>query len=67
MVGEQPTRTVTREFKRAGWSSIRTRGSHSVWACPTSEHKFTLPDGHRTISPGVYRKALAALKGCDHE
>jgi hypothetical protein len=23
---------------------------------------FSLPDGHRQISPGVYRKLLAAMK-----
>ncbi|MDR6868465.1 putative RNA binding protein YcfA (HicA-like mRNA interferase family) [Microbacterium resistens] len=61
MVSEQPTRKVVRLLKDAGWSPIRTAGSHTTWASPTGA-TFTLPDGHRTISPGVYRKLLKALE-----
>lgn len=64
MVSEQPTRKVVREFLAAGWSSARTRGSHSTWKCATGRHSATLPDGHKTISPGVYRKAKAKLNQC---
>lgn len=61
MVSEQPTNKVTRTLRKAGWTPIRTRGSHTVWESPNGT-KFTLPDGHKTISPGVYSKLLKAMK-----
>lgn len=64
MVSEQPTRKVVRQFRDAGWSVVRTHGSHSTWKCPTGRHSETLPDGHKTISPGVYRKATDKLEAC---
>lgn len=67
MVTEQPTRKVVKEFKAAGWTPGKTSGSHTMWHCPTGACSFTLPDGHRKISPGVYRNAIKALKGCDHK
>lgn len=60
MVSEQPTRKVVKQMRDAGWMPLRTVGSHTVWQSPTGA-TFTLPDGHRTISPGVYRKLLKAL------
>ena len=48
-------------FRDAGWTDGRTVGSHTKWHCPASKHSFSLPDGHRTISPGVYSKAMKAL------
>lgn len=61
MVSEQPTREVTKLLRKAGWKPVRTVGSHTKWAGPNGT-AFTLPDGHRTISPGVYRKLLAAIE-----
>ncbi|GAB3951485.1 hypothetical protein GCM10029976_087970 [Kribbella albertanoniae] len=43
------------------------RGSHGIYECPCGQHVFTLPDGHTKISPGVVRKADAALAACDEE
>lgn len=60
MVSEQPTRKVVKQMRDAGWMPLRTVGSHTVWQSPAGA-TFTLPDGHRTISPGVYRKLLKAL------
>jgi predicted RNA binding protein YcfA (HicA-like mRNA interferase family) len=57
VVSGQPTRKMVKEFKVAGWTSLRTDGSHTVCACSCGKHTFSLPDGHRTISPGVVRKA----------
>lgn len=48
-------------MRNAGWSPLRTVGSHTVWQSPTGA-TFTLPDGHRTISPGVYRNLLKAME-----
>lgn len=64
MVSEQPTRKMVRMFKDAGWTAVRTVGSHTVWECRTGKHSFSLPDGHKTISAGVVRKADKALSGC---
>ena len=65
VVSEQPTRQVVKAFRAAGWRRVRTEGSHSVYGCSCGEHKFTLPDGHREIAPGVVRKAEHALAKCE--
>lgn len=67
MVSEQPTRKVVKEFRKAGWRPGKTVGSHTKWHCPGNSHTFMLPDGHRQISPGVDRKVLEALEGCEHK
>lgn len=63
MVSEQPTRKVVRMLKDAGWSPVRTVGSHTTWQAPNGKRSVSVPDGHRTISAGVYRKILKALEG----
>ncbi|WP_255430620.1 MULTISPECIES: hypothetical protein [Cellulomonas] len=35
--------------------------SHTRWQRPSGV-SITVPDGHRTISPGVYRQITKALK-----
>jgi predicted RNA binding protein YcfA (HicA-like mRNA interferase family) len=65
MVSAQPTRKVVKAFKDAGWRRVRTEGSHSVYGCRCGGHTFTLPDGHREISPGVFRRAIKALGECE--
>lgn len=62
MVSEQPTRKVVRMLKDAGWSPVRTVGSHTTWQSPDGKRSVSVPDGHRSISPGVYRKILKALE-----
>jgi len=64
MVSETPARKMVKMFRDAGWTAGRTVGSHTKWHCPCGQHTFTLPDGHRTISPGVTRNALKTLKEC---
>ncbi|MEV8372240.1 type II toxin-antitoxin system HicA family toxin [Kribbella sp. NPDC056861] len=64
MVSEMPTRKVVKAFKDAGWKRVRTEGSHSVYECGCGQHSFSLPDGHRKISPGVVRKVDGALASC---
>jgi predicted RNA binding protein YcfA (HicA-like mRNA interferase family) len=61
MVSEQPTRKVTRELRDLGWKAGESVGSHTKWYGPNGT-TFSLPDGHRMISPGVYRKLLAAME-----
>lgn len=67
MVTEQPTRKMIKEFRSAGWIALRTDGSHTVYSCPCGKHQFLLPDGHRTISPGVVRKARKIITECEDE
>ncbi|CAN5346422.1 hypothetical protein BH09ACT4_BH09ACT4_06880 [soil metagenome] len=48
-------------LRNASWQAGRSLGSHTVWSGPHGT-TFSLPDGHREISPGVYRNLLAAMK-----
>lgn len=62
MVAEQNTRKVVKELRQAGFTPLRSgSGSHTIWGHPDGR-KVTVPDGHRTITPGVYRKILATMK-----
>lgn len=61
MVSEQPTRKVKKMMTDAGWKPGTTKGSHTKWHGPNGT-TFALPDGHKQISPGVYRQLLAAMK-----
>ncbi|WP_016894197.1 type II toxin-antitoxin system HicA family toxin [Mycobacteroides abscessus] len=54
MVSEQPTRHVVKKLKKAGFERTGGQGSHSRWRHPSGV-VITVPDGHRTISPGVVR------------
>ncbi len=64
MVAEESSRKIVKEFKTAKWSALRTDGSHTMYGCPSGQHGFVLPDGHKMISPGVVRKARSAIAGC---
>ena len=61
MVSSQPTRKVVKELRSAGFTEDRTAGSHTWWKHPSGV-AVAVPDGHREISPGVYRNILAAIK-----
>lgn len=61
MVSEQKTKDVVKMLTRAGWYRDRTVGSHSTWKSADGSRSVTVPDGHKEISPGVYRKILKAM------
>jgi len=66
MIAEQPTRKVIKQLHAAGFTRVRdAKGSHSKWACPTGKHAVTIPDGHKTISPGVLRNVNKVIASCD--
>lgn len=65
MVSEQPTRVVEIWFRKAGWRILKTDGRHTKYGCPCGQHTFPLPASHKTISPGVVRKARNALRECE--
>lgn len=60
MVSEQPTRKVIRELRNAGFVPVRRKGSHTVYAAGAVS--VTVPDGHRMISPGVYRQIMKKIE-----
>lgn len=60
MVSEEPTRKVIKRLRDAGFTPLRTEGSHTVWA--NGAVSVSVPDGHRTISPGVVRKVNKAIE-----
>lgn len=62
MVSEQSAKKVIATLKKAGWVPLRTVGSHTIWQSPSGA-TFSLPDGHKNISPGVYRKLRQAMEG----
>lgn len=61
MVKEEPTRTVIKRLKAAGFIRTSTDGRHSQWTHPTGVW-VPVPDSHRTISPGVVRKINQAIE-----
>lgn len=66
MIAEEQTRVILRELNQAGWTRKRSgKGSHSVWHCATGRHQTTVPDGHRTIRPGVVRSIRDAVAACN--
>ncbi|MFC7622543.1 type II toxin-antitoxin system HicA family toxin [Microlunatus sp. GCM10028923] len=58
---ELPTRVVIKRLTGAGFVRIRGEGSHSWWRNPDTDVGVSVPDGHRTISPGVVRKIDQAI------
>lgn len=60
-MSSESTKKVIAMLRSAGWAPRRSVGRHTVWKGPNGT-QFTLPDGHRQISPGVLRKLLAAMK-----
>ena len=60
MVSDQPTRKVLRLLKDAGFTAVRSVGSHTIYA--NGDVSVSVPDGHKTISPGVYRQILSKIK-----
>jgi predicted RNA binding protein YcfA (HicA-like mRNA interferase family) len=48
-------------LRNAGWIPIRTVGSHTTWQGPNGT-RYPIPDGHRTISVGVYRGLLKKVE-----
>ncbi|CAD5138798.1 MULTISPECIES: type II toxin-antitoxin system HicA family toxin [unclassified Microbacterium] len=60
MVSEQPTRKMVKALRAAGFTAVRTVGSHTVWAKENTS--ISVPDGHKTISPGVVRQINKAIE-----
>lgn len=61
VVKEEPTRSITKRLKEAGFICTSTDGRHSKWAHPSGVW-VPVPDSHRMISPGVVRKVNTAIE-----
>jgi predicted RNA binding protein YcfA (HicA-like mRNA interferase family) len=60
MIAEEPSRKIKKRLRDAGFVPERTQGSHTFWVGPNGA-AVAVPDGHRTISPGVVRKVNNAI------
>lgn len=60
MTKEQPTRKMIKLLKDAGFTPGNTEGSHTKYR--NGSITVSVPDGHKTISPGVVRKIENAIK-----
>ena len=60
MVSEEPTRKLVKRLKEAGFTPVRTVGSHTTYV--NGSIQVVVPDGHRTISPGVVRQVNKAIQ-----
>jgi predicted RNA binding protein YcfA (HicA-like mRNA interferase family) len=66
VVKEEPTRSITKRLKEAGFTRTSTDGRHSKWSHPSGAW-VPVPDSHRTISPGVVRKVNKAIEDSQKE
>jgi predicted RNA binding protein YcfA (HicA-like mRNA interferase family) len=62
MVSEEPTRSVVKRLRDAGFVQSDGKGSHTKWTHPPSGAYVVVPTGHRKISAGVVRKVNRAIE-----
>lgn len=60
MVSDEPTRTVIKRLKQAGFTLVSTDGRHAKWRHPSGVW-VPVPESHRMVSPGVVRKINKAI------
>jgi predicted RNA binding protein YcfA (HicA-like mRNA interferase family) len=66
VVSGQQTRRVVKELRAAGFGPRDAAGSHTWWR-HESGASVAVPDGHKTISPGVYRQVIKAINASKEE
>ncbi len=64
MIAPAPTREIVKQLKKAGFASRDGKGSHTMWTCPHGAYSVSVPDGHRTITPGIRRQIDTAIRTC---
>ena len=64
MMAPAPTREIVKQLKAADFNRSDGKGSHTTWSCPHGAYSVSVPDGHRTISPGVRRQIDTAIRAC---
>ncbi|MDF3280900.1 type II toxin-antitoxin system HicA family toxin [Gordonia sp. N1V] len=67
MISEAPTKAIIKRLKAAGFTPRKARGSHTMWISPSGNQQVSVPDGHRTVSPGVHRQVNKAIEAAKEE
>lgn len=65
MISEIPVRILLKRLRGAGRLPVRTVGSHTMWKCASGRHQIPVPDGHRSISPGVHGQVNKVMATCN--
>jgi len=48
---------AVQKFQRAGWSAVRTKGSHVMLTKPGYQWTLSIPQ-HNELGPGILRKLI---------
>ncbi|MGI8462065.1 MAG: type II toxin-antitoxin system HicA family toxin [Solirubrobacterales bacterium] len=59
-------RDVRIALEAAGWSPVRTRGSHEVWAHPADQNRIVVSGKQRDTVPAGTLASLRRASGLEH-
>ncbi len=62
MVSDEPSRSVVKRLRKAGFVKSAGKGSHTKWSHHASGAYVVVATGHRMISAGVVKQVNAAIK-----
>ena len=62
MVSDEPTRSVVKRLRKAGFVKSDSRGSHTKWRHPASGAYVVVATGHRMVSAGVVGQVDRAIE-----
>jgi predicted RNA binding protein YcfA (HicA-like mRNA interferase family) len=62
VVSDEPSRSVVKRLRKAGFVKSDGRGSHTKWSHQASGAYVVVATGHRMISAGVVNQVNAAIK-----
>jgi predicted RNA binding protein YcfA (HicA-like mRNA interferase family) len=60
VVKEVKQRELEKYLASLGWTLLRTKGGHNVWASPDGTDSVAVPT-HGVVSPGVVRQVIKKL------
>ncbi len=67
MVSDEPSRSVVKRLRKAGFVKSDGKGSHTKWCHPASGACVVVATGHRTISAGVVNQVNKAIERSKEE
>jgi predicted RNA binding protein YcfA (HicA-like mRNA interferase family) len=62
VASDEPSRSVVKRLRKAGFVKSDGRGSHTKWSHRASGAYVVVATGHRVISAGVVKQVNAAIK-----
>ena len=62
VVSDEPTRSVVKRLRKAGFVKSDSSFSHTKWSHPESGEYVVVPTGHRMISAGVVGQVNKAIE-----